>query len=337
MTNSNWSYNSLFQKAKIFIDRALEVDRESSLFPFWCSLSLELLGRATLSKIHPVLIADPREGSNILYAFGYPLSKGHPKTIGAKTIFLRLNKIVPEFTAKEEKFCLLIIEKRNEELHTGTPVFENFNTSEWLAHFYSVLKVLLEHQNKTLADFIGQQESETARQMIAAYNVELVSIVKDRIKTYKKVFNDLDSEEKAEAVEKSEQKKLEFIVKSDRANYSKNLECPCCGNQGILCGSYISTSAPIADEDGITEHRNILPTEFYCFTCNFKLKNYGELLAINLGGQFTIMKNFDPIEFYDIDPIEAANNLGIDLLDAAREYGHDFDSYIEGHFEYGND
>ena len=258
MTNSDWSYDSLFQKSKIYIDRALGVDRESSLFPFWCSLTLELLGRATLSKVHPVLIADPREGANIMHACGFPPSKGHPKTIGAKTIFLRINKIIPEFTNKEERFCYSFIEKRNEELHTGTPVFENFNTGEWLAHFYSVIKILLEHQDKTLVDFIGEQEAETATQMIEAYNVELVSTVKERIKTYKKVFDDLEDEARKEAIEKSEQKKLEFIIKSGKADNSKNLECPCCGNQGILCGSYISTSAPVADEDGITEHQNVL-------------------------------------------------------------------------------
>lgn len=134
---SDWSYDSLLAKSKLYMGRALSANRESAMFPFWSSLALEFIGRATLAKIHPVLIADPREGSNILHAFGFRPSKASPKTIGAKTIFLRLQKIVPEFTTKEESFCHSMVEKRNEELHTGTPAFENYNTSNWLPHYYA--------------------------------------------------------------------------------------------------------------------------------------------------------------------------------------------------------
>ena len=124
MNNSDWSYDALFCKSQVYVERAFSADRNSSLFPFWASLALELIGRATLSKIHPALISDPRDGHNLLYAFGYATKKEHPKTIGAKTIFLRLNIILPEFTDEDEKFCQSFINMRNEELHTGTPIFE---------------------------------------------------------------------------------------------------------------------------------------------------------------------------------------------------------------------
>jgi len=192
MTSSDWSYDALFNKAQLYVERALQSDRNGSLFPFWSSLALELIGRATLSKIHPALIADPREGHNILHAFGFSPKKGVPKTIGAKTIFLRLQIIIPEFTVEDEKFCQSFINMRNEELHTGTPIFEDFSTNIWLTKFYKAIKVLLEFQEKSLADLFGADEAEVAEQMIEENKAELVSKVKQKISKYKDVFEELD-------------------------------------------------------------------------------------------------------------------------------------------------
>ncbi len=47
---TSWSYDSLWQKTKLYVQRALEAEREGPLFPFWAILALELLGRATLAK-----------------------------------------------------------------------------------------------------------------------------------------------------------------------------------------------------------------------------------------------------------------------------------------------
>lgn len=343
---SDWTYDSLFAKSQLYLGRALAADRESVMFPFWCSLALEFIGRSTLAKIHPVLIADPREGSNILHAFGYPPAKSTPKTIGAKTVFLRLQRIVPEFTPKEESFCNSMIEKRNEELHTGTPAFENYNSGIWLTHFYASVNILIQHQGLTLDQILGADEAKTAVDMIDAYNTELIGKVKKRIGSLKAVLEEWSEQELAEAEENAEVKKTEFVLLNPKAKYSKNETCPCCGNQGIILGSYISTSDPIAGEDSIEEKLNIMPLEFLCFVCNFKLRTYGELLAVDFGGQFTIKKNFDPIEYYNIDPIEAAEQMGVDLLEAAKERGYDFSDaieedmiqrYIEMQYDYGND
>ena len=204
---SDWSYDSLLAKSKLYLGRALAVDRESAMFPFWSSLALEFIGRATLAKIHPVLIADPREGSNILHAFGFPPTKGSPKTIGAKTVFLRLQKIVPEFTPKEELFCHLLTEKRNEELHTGTPAFENYNTNNWLPHYYAAINILFKHQELTLEEMLGEKEAHTALEMIESYNTELIGKVKRRLSSLKSVIGEWTAEEKVEAEGEGERKK----------------------------------------------------------------------------------------------------------------------------------
>lgn len=339
MSTSDWTYESIWNKTKLYAERAIQQDRESALFPFWCSLSIELLGRATLSYIHPVLIADPREGSNILHAFGYGIAKGEPKTIGAKTVFLRLERIITEFTKIDEKFVISFINKRNIELHTGTPAFEGIKTSDWLTEYYKVAKVLLSFQEKNLEDLFGKEEAEIAEKMISEYDKELVSIVFDRIKKFKDVFNEQTEEIKESRIAENEKKHVEFLLKSPRGLLSKKMKCPSCEQEGILVGKYISSSEPIVEEDMISEKQNILPVEFHCFVCSFRLKSHGELSAIGEGGQFTLKKDFDPLEYYNIDPIEAAQDMGIDILEAAIDKGYDIDYYVSKFEEedYGND
>ena len=67
-----WTTDSLWNKAKIYITRAFSGEREDDLFPFFASLGLEFLARSALAKIHPALLADPSDGASVMYAFGYP-------------------------------------------------------------------------------------------------------------------------------------------------------------------------------------------------------------------------------------------------------------------------
>jgi len=53
-----WEYDKLWQKAKVYIQKAFEEDREGEMFPFWATIALEFVARTTLAKVHPVLLAD---------------------------------------------------------------------------------------------------------------------------------------------------------------------------------------------------------------------------------------------------------------------------------------
>lgn len=54
------------------MERALNAPRDDDLFPFWSSLALEFLARATLAHVSPVLLAEVSEpdGRNLLHALG---------------------------------------------------------------------------------------------------------------------------------------------------------------------------------------------------------------------------------------------------------------------------
>lgn len=331
MINSDWSYDSLFAKGQVYMERAFLADRNSSLFPFWASLGFELIGRATLSKIHHSLISYPREGNNILHAFGYvSISKEPPKTIGAKTIFLRLRIIVPDFTEPDEQFCQAFINMRNEELHTGTPIFEGYPTNSWLTKFYKAIKTLLLSQDKTLEDFIGKKEAEIAEEMITEFKKELTAKVNEKIKKYRDVFNDLDKKDQELKIANSPKLISEFVLNEKLYGNSKKEKCSSCSNDALLSGKFISQSQPKVNTDVITVSNNILPVEFRCFCCGIKITGNGELSVAKLGGQFAIESDVDPVDYYGIeyDPIEELKSRGYSFDDLINDFPN---------FDYGND
>lgn len=83
-TEMDWDSTLLYNKAKLYAERAHSEPVESALFALWMSLALELLARAALSRIHPVLLADPREQDNIHYVF-WGGAEEHPEIDPSKS------------------------------------------------------------------------------------------------------------------------------------------------------------------------------------------------------------------------------------------------------------
>jgi hypothetical protein len=150
----DWASDSLYNKAKLFAQRAHNEPVNSALFAFWMSLSLELLARSALSHVHPVLLADPKEPDNLQYAFGI-VPKEIPKSIAAKALFARCSIFVKDFTDKMSGHCLIVADRRNSELHTGAAAFEGVDNARWLPASYEVIQVLLAHLGRDFRDFLG--------------------------------------------------------------------------------------------------------------------------------------------------------------------------------------
>lgn len=150
-----WTSESLWLKAKTYMDRAVAKEQSDSEFPLLSSLSLELLARAALTKVHPALNADPQDYTNLLYAFGYNIKE--PRSIPLHSVFIRLEKLVAGFSKPQRDFCEYMALLRNQELHTGELAFDNLKSSKWLARFYEVTKVLCLFLDKTLEDYLGEE------------------------------------------------------------------------------------------------------------------------------------------------------------------------------------
>ena len=297
----SWSYDSLWQKTKLYIQRALDTEREGSLFPFWAALALELLGRATLAKVHPALLADPQQGENILYAFGYGNAK-NPKSIPAKTVFTRCIVIVPNFTQEDFKVTMGMIERRNEELHAGSPAFEDLPTKLWLADYFRICNILLNFQNLGLSDLFGKYEALAAEQMLEAAENHVIEKAQKAIAEAQKKFKALSS-----ADQEREKDAGSNFAQFELSSHAKLEICPSCNAQAIIMGKKVNTSEiKLQGDDILSRQVILLPTNFRCYSCNLSLQGYGELHAAGFGGQFSVKETYDPLTYYsaDLDPAD---------------------------------
>jgi transcription elongation factor Elf1 len=296
----NWTYNNLWQKSKLYMDRALAEDREEPLFPLWASLALELLARASIAKIHPALLADPKEGENIMYAFEL-LQVKNPKSIPTTTAFRRCMVIVPDFTEREFKDAMIIIERRNEELHSGGLAFHDLPTRLWLSNYYRICDILLRYQGKSLIEFLGDEDGDAALRMIAEDREKVIGEVMKTITKHAKDFQQF-------AVEMQEEKRRKGKIATQRSRDSltREVECPSCNATALLSGDRIREFEPNLREDTIVQEVAVLPTQFECFSCGLKLESHAKVDAANFGGQYQVERFFDPIEYYgaDIDPAD---------------------------------
>lgn len=297
-----WSQSTLWDKSKIFVERAMEEeDRNSPLFPFWCALSLEVLARSTLAKVHSSLLADTQYNSDsVLYACGIPGIKS-PKSIATKHVFLRCNRIIEKFTEGDYKFSMLMMEKRNEELHTGATPFSSWSHPNWLTDYFRVCEVLLDFIGKDLSDFVGMQEATTALKMLQASRANKKDEAFKLIKHKRVAFSELPITERLEKIKDSS-----VLRARDYRMRFRGIEvdCPACEGAAVIVGEIIRSSNP-RDEDGeLIQIDQYLPEKLQCYSCELLLEGYEYLQGVGLGEPYQKRDILDPIEFYDIDPKE---------------------------------
>jgi hypothetical protein len=290
---------NLFDKAKLYVDRAMNEDRESELFPFWISLSLELLAKSALANVSPTLLADlgNRDSSNLLYALGYQTST-KPKSIQFNEVVDRLTKLNINFNQEEYKQALLIADQRNCELHSGIKGYVDYPISKWLSHYYRISKILLDSLNKTLVDLFGEHESKAAEIMLKREDTNTQKIVLDKIAAFGKVFNELTKEQKEKRVNDSNEEIRKNFFKS------KIISCPSCGNKAILSGDLISYSDAKIESSKIRQERRYLPTNFACIACGLTLSSYQQIKHTDFSNQFVLEEYLDELDYFGIDPEE---------------------------------
>src|SRR4051794_17617854 len=100
------SADALFAKSQVYIQRAFRAQSANDFeeYQLWASLSLELLGKAALARVHSALVADPQHYESLFAACGKPISPD-VKTITAKTLFTRLGHLEKSFDARRQRFC----------------------------------------------------------------------------------------------------------------------------------------------------------------------------------------------------------------------------------------
>ncbi len=155
VSGQRWSEESLFAKAKLYIELMENHTVDDWQFGLWSALSLELLVRAALAHISPILLGENREWRNLVHALGISptATKFSPRSLPTGEVLSRLAELTPSFSEEVRGFCAEHIERRNSELHSGELAFVNLGTSVWLPKFYFACQEILKSMDKGLEDF----------------------------------------------------------------------------------------------------------------------------------------------------------------------------------------
>lgn len=280
-----WDVEGLWLKAKLYADRAALVKTASGEFPLLSSLSLEFLARAALSKVHPVLNAEPKDHENILYAFGVHLKQ--PKSIPSHSVYSRLLYFVKGFGKPQRAICDYLSLLRNAELHSSELAFEKVRLAEWLPRYYEVVNILCIFLGKTLTEFLGKKTTSHALALIKALGTKQRSKVTAKLTSHAKDFR---SKTEAERESLRRQAKLKATMP---VLHSAMYECPACKSAGRLHGTWMRDSNPFYSEDELLVEETYLAERFECGACGLNLSNTEEILLAGIEPTFTMLTSTD--------------------------------------------
>ena len=297
-----WDSKQLWLKAKVLVDRANDTDHSDPNFPFLSALALELLARAALTHIHPVLIADPRQDTSILYACGFEVP-GQPRSLPAHAVFLRLEKTIPNFGKTQRELCDFLSVLRNQELHTAELPFENLKESKWLLRFYEVCNILCESMGHTLEDFLGDEVGMAARKLIQ-------TLVEGIEETVKKLIADREKDFEARPLTEQNRLRAQADIALRMLSVGITREfCPACRTPGKLDGDGIRELPPVYTEDGLYVDILYLATKFECLGCGLILRNLEEIRAAGMEFHFTQSVHTSLHELHEPDFEEEYDNM----------------------------
>jgi hypothetical protein len=294
---TTFNYEALWNKSKIFVDRAIRArDHDNPTeFHLWAAISLELLGKAALSFIHPTLVADPNDIDSLLTAAGRPVGTTR-RSIPAGTLFDRLSKVVPDFEDRMKRECMLMANRRNAELHSGESPIDGLDQRSWVPAFWRAAAVLLAHQEKSLTDWLG--ESEASR--VASVLRDTAELTRQTVEA--RIERRRDDFERRFPSGSSERKLAESRANSrplppnllNAADAFEDVTCPSCGTRGWLLGSvgneeYVEAEYEDSDWGPITFQclRTTYDVEaFHCPECSLKLEGRDEIAIAHLPADF---------------------------------------------------
>lgn len=315
----NWTKDALFSKAKLFIDKAAEEDKDSPFYGIFSALALELLSRAALANISPTLLAETGDGQrNIVYALGLPNSTSNPKSITVKQVLALCKELIPDFNADLLKLAQSMTDRRNEELHSGGAAFSEYNQDLWIGLFYKACKVLAESMGESLVTFLGKKRAIEAEALISENDGKVIKDVRDRISYRKKTYEEDLTNDKAVIEAKIEQNRAKIFQLVHEGFHM--VKCPCCGHDALIYGTESTGSHDVVSGDVVIEKHDVIPSSFRCYVCGLKLTSYAELQAADLPLHYTNTYEYDPIEYFGIDVEELTRQH---LEDIAEEYSNE--------------
>ncbi|MBX7451926.1 hypothetical protein GR927_28385 [Mycolicibacterium sp. 3033] len=271
--NTPYDHDALWFKAKMFLNRAMD---EREVRPFderalWATLALELLGKAALGRISPVLIAEPtEEGTNLLIATGLLAGDAHFTSVRAKTVFSRCQRAFRPFNADE---AMKLTGARNDYLHGAIPGFTSIPEHGWWPLFWRQAVILNHAAERDIAQLVGDDRQpiverylEQNRKNLEHRTEMLIEQAKMRIAQYKAGTLTVRVASKW-----SPGRDL-----SAGLSHNESITCPACGESGLVEGEEVLDREiePVRvsdDEWELAVRLSVYAEYFSCSTCGLTL------------------------------------------------------------------
>lgn len=229
---TSFDHDSLWLKAKLFLNRAMDDDvRSFDERALWAALALELLAKAALARVSPLLIAEPNEeGTNLLIASGLVSGEARFTSIRAKTLMSRCHKAFKPFDSSE---AMKIVNGRNEYLHGAGVGFMSVPPEVWWPRYWAQAAILVTALDRDIDELVG-----TERELLVSRYLE------ENAKNLEHLTQALIERAKQRLVQRREghlpaRLAAEWKTQSQLSasmRYSELSECPACGSEGLLEG-----------------------------------------------------------------------------------------------------
>lgn len=279
-----YSEEALWLKAKLFLSHAMDDDapRTFDERALWASLALELLAKAALARVSPLLIASPQEdGHNLLVASGLIEGDSRFITVAASTLYSRCSKAFRTFSEPEAK---KITAARNEYLHGGAAAFALMPSDAWWPRYWAQAIVLVNAQDKTIEDLVGPQREAMVEGHLAQNKRNIESRVEMLIERAKQRYQQYRDGTMTARLAAEWERPVDLTA---GLAHQAEATCPACGSTGVLEGedvvrSEVRTEAVDYHDVDVWVDLTIGADHFSCNTCRLVIDRFEFLEAADL-------------------------------------------------------
>lgn len=302
-----YDYEALWLKAKLFLNRAMDESEPRSFDEraLWASLALELLAKAALARVSPLLIAEPSEdGTNLLIASGLVEGEARFTSVRAKTLYSRCHKAFKPFNESE---ATKITQARNEYLHGSAAGFTSIPAEAWWPRFWNLATILINALERDIADLVGTDRDS----VVEGHLLQNKKNIEHRTEMLMERAKQRLAQHRAGTL--PARVASDWVPGQNRSaglRYSESEECPACGGWGTIEGDEA--------EDVDVRYEQIAQDDFDVVVDVTASSEYFSCPACGL-----VLDNYQLLEQAGLDPTFAAEGSSDDIAEYEGDYGND--------------
>jgi hypothetical protein len=213
-----------------------------------------------------VFIENASDHKFLLHALNRGSERVPRRSIATIQVFELCRILFDGFSKDDLAAATALVNRRNDELHTGAAAFEEYPSRRWLPGFYRACQALATAMNESLESLFGPEEAKVAAEILKEMQNEVRQRVQSAVAAHRKVFETKSEEDKQTAADGAK-------TEADRLARLRHhrVVCPACGCDATVQGEPFGTEHVSHEDDGsITIRQAVSPRSFSCSACSFR-------------------------------------------------------------------